>query len=377
MDDNSLRDLLRFASEALSTPDFCSWHASFVNAHCDAFDVGDENSLECSYIHQQYEAAAEARLEAALPGSSLRDLSDAIAGLARTPRDLLADQDAAEAIDKLISLTDYATFKEVMLAAKAERHAHTPWQGHATLAAVPVDISAGEDVRRFAAQGLAIRDDGMEDSVYGIWDEDLFVSLPELTEPPSAANGWTRTLETRELISERKITADGALLMRVTFSAADLSVEQGARMMVDWTQERTHWDGMLKASRTHSEERDEAGLISDLVYTQTMKIPFLARLGGIPCDFGMRIRSRRDWPEAGNISWALTPWDVAAGTVDRQNKYMTGGMGVAKPSPSGGVVVTLFEKNAVRWIPSFLMNRMIKGQVLGNLQRYRAHLGMS
>ena len=61
--------------------------------------------------------------------------------------------------------------------------------------------------------------------------------------------------------------------------------------------------------------------------------------------------------------------------MDANNKYMKGGMGVARTGSDGGVVVTLFEKNSVAWIPSFLMNRMIKTQILGNLQRYRAYLG--
>ena len=66
---------------------------------------------------------------------------------------------------------------------------------------------------------------------------------------------------------------------------------------------------------------------------------------------------------------------MQTGEVDRTNRFMTGGVGVAKSAPSGhGSVVTLFEKNSVKWIPSFLMNRMIKGQVLGNLQRYREYL---
>ncbi len=359
MQEGDLRELLQQAAAVLNTPDYAEWHASFVAAHCHAFEAGDESALECSSIHQEYVAGAEARLEAALTGASYQSMIDAITGLgARTPRALLADDGAAEAIDKLVSLTDYATFKEIMLVAKAEHGA--------AARSLAVDVNPGDDVQQLAASGMAASG--------GDWDEALFASLTELTEPPSAANGWVRTLETPELISERKVTVDGALLMRVTFSAPDLSVEQGARMMIDWTHERTRWDGMLKASQTHAEERDAAGLISDLVYTQTMKVPFLARLGGIPCDFDMHIRSRRDWPEAGCISWALMPWDLTAGAVDKENKYMTGGVGVAKPAPSGGVMVTLFEKNSVKWIPSFLMNRMIKGQVLGNLERFRAVL---
>ena len=362
MEDALLRELLHQASEVLSTPQFRDWHDAFVSAHCDAFEIGDESALECNEIHRKYETEAETKLEAALTGSSLRDLCDAIAGLgARTPRDLLADHDAAQSIDKLVSLTDYSTFKEVMLVAKAELHGA---RGRALAGQVGVDVSAGEDVQQVAAEGLIPS-----------WDDALFASLPELIEPPSAANDWVRTLELPELISERKVTAEGALLMRVTFMAPDLEVDTAAAMMVDWTNERTQWDGMLKASCVHSEVRDESGLITDLIYTQTMKIPFLAKLGGIPSDFDMRIRSRRDWPEPRAVSWALTPWDLQTGEVDRTNRFMTGGVGVAKSAPSGhGSVVTLFEKNSVKWIPSFLMNRMIKGQVLGNLQRYREYL---
>ena len=48
-----------------------------------------------------------------------------------------------------------------------------------------------------------------------------------------------RTLELPELVSERKVTAEGALLMRVTFMAPDHEVDTAAAMMVDWTNERT------------------------------------------------------------------------------------------------------------------------------------------
>ena len=60
--------------------------------------------------------------------------------------------------------------------------------------------------------------------------------------------------------------------------------------------------------------RDESGLITDLIYTQTMKIPFLAKLGGIPSDFDMRIRSRR-MARAARGELGLTPWDLQTGEV--------------------------------------------------------------
>jgi hypothetical protein len=354
--DEELDRLLQSAERVISGSAFASFHSVFVARHCQHFEVGEENPLICTEIHQSYQEGAETHLERELGRAAVQAISNAIATLGRESAvEVLNRESAAEAVDKLTSLTDYQTFKEIMLVAKAE--AATPER----------DRSRGDQVQRAAAAGI----------VGASWDDEVFSSLPELSEPPSAANGWVRTLETADgaLISERKVTEDGSLLMRVTFAAGDLSVEEGARMMVDWTNERVSWDGMLRASRVHAEERDASGLITGLTYTQTMSIPFLARLGGIPSDFDMRLRAQRDWPERGSIAWALTPWDVAAGCVDANNKYMKGGMGVARTGSDGGVVVTLFEKNSVAWIPSFLMNRMIKTQILGNLQRYRAYLG--
>ena len=147
MQEGDLRELLQQAAAVLNTPDYAEWHASFVAAYCHAFEAGDESALECSSIHQEYVAGAEARLEAALTGASYQSMIDAITGLgARTPRALLADDGAAEAIDKLVSLTDYATFKEIMLVAKAEHGA--------AARSLAVDVNPGDDAQ-LAASGMA------------------------------------------------------------------------------------------------------------------------------------------------------------------------------------------------------------------------------
>ena len=154
------------------------------SAHCDAFEIGDESALSAKSTAQKQKLRPSLKLHSQDHRSEI--FATRSLGLVLERHATFSDHDASQSIDKLVSLTDYSTFKEVAGAEGA--------RGRALAEQVGVDVSAGEDVQ-VAAEGLIPS-----------WD-DALASL-QLIEPPSAANGWVRTLELPELISERKVTAE-------------------------------------------------------------------------------------------------------------------------------------------------------------------------
>ena len=81
--------------EVVANPAFKEFQLSFVESHCHLFDNIEENKLEYTEIHQQYEAQIEAYLEQQLaqyPGFSMEtlmaELERAILGLVAPPTQL-------------------------------------------------------------------------------------------------------------------------------------------------------------------------------------------------------------------------------------------------------------------------------------------------
>lgn len=88
----------------------------FCRDHCRHFDADEENKLIYMQLFKQYqtllEREIETRLKAAIPGFDLQAFIQELSG-----REDMLDSDI---FDLLLSFTDFATFKEIMVSHKME-----------------------------------------------------------------------------------------------------------------------------------------------------------------------------------------------------------------------------------------------------------------
>ena len=113
-DDAAFDEAVGVLEEILVGDDLSRAQTAFCRAHAHVFEEGDENKHEYLGLFQDYaalmEAEVEARLQASLAGF---DLQNFMAQLAERREEITGD-----VFDLLLGLSDFAEFKEMMLAYK-------------------------------------------------------------------------------------------------------------------------------------------------------------------------------------------------------------------------------------------------------------------
>eukprot|EP01012_Entosiphon_sulcatum_P023535 TRINITY_DN2860_c0_g1_i1.p2 TRINITY_DN2860_c0_g1~~TRINITY_DN2860_c0_g1_i1.p2 ORF type:complete len:192 (-),score=37.39 TRINITY_DN2860_c0_g1_i1:123-698(-) len=108
-DDMQFDQAIFVVEQAMTDPSFVHLCNEFFMQNCNEFEDQDENKLEYTLIHKAYVELVETFLEHKLRGAGIT-MSEFM--------DLLPDRVAelsASALDKLVALTDFLTFKEMML----------------------------------------------------------------------------------------------------------------------------------------------------------------------------------------------------------------------------------------------------------------------
>jgi len=113
---NKFDQIIGALEDCLMDQEFEDARERFCRAHCRLFEDTDENKLEYTEVFALYtalvEGAIERRLRASVPGF---DMGSFMALLDERKEELMSD-----VFDLLLSLGDFGTFKEVMLAYKRE-----------------------------------------------------------------------------------------------------------------------------------------------------------------------------------------------------------------------------------------------------------------
>ena len=106
-------------SKIVASESFKENQRKFFAEHCEMFDDAEENKLEYTEIHKQYEAMVEGQIKEEMGEEKLNriemGIKDYIAGNSKTAKSV----EVYEAVEVLASLGDFENFKQVMLAAKA------------------------------------------------------------------------------------------------------------------------------------------------------------------------------------------------------------------------------------------------------------------
>jgi hypothetical protein len=325
------------AGQIISEPTFQNEIDMFVDANCMYFDDVEENKLEYTTLHNQYIELAEKRIEVRMQ-DMMGPAFDMIAFLMHLPAfieggaggvtgaDEKEQSDFAMTLEVLQSFTDFLAFKTMMLAKKKSKET-------AGRAVSPLDVALEADlasIGQMACDGQA-------------WE---FVKK----------DGWT-TIE--------KIKNGDGEFVRIAIEC-ELSPEHAFDMMLNATPERAHWDNM-----TTNE------LVGEDLYRMTVKMPMMPQF-----TFNIKIMTRCNFPNAGDITWVYRAFDPATGNLVTGSGAPVGkGCVLAVPGQSNRCVLHSIEAmpSLVGKMPSFLMKWMLSFTpkvYLKQITNYRKYRGI-
>jgi len=137
-DDDYFDTVVGCLQEIILDEDFDRMQKSFSIEHCMHFEATEENKLVYTTIFNQYTNTIEAHINAQLQ-SKIADFSmERFIGLLATRKDQIEEQ----IYDLLLSFSDFESFKEMMLFARAHLVATTPKPTSGKAAALGLKSSA-------------------------------------------------------------------------------------------------------------------------------------------------------------------------------------------------------------------------------------------
>lgn len=184
----------------VSSEAFRNEQKSFFEANCDKFDMEEENKLEYTTIHKQYEQMIEDQIKAKLGDEKMAKVE---AGLAEFVSNNSADKTTKEvydAIELLTSLGDFDQFKQLMLEQKSLKN------------------QTGDT-------GLQMIDKGVmtPDSI-----PEFMEKLTTLRNEAKASDGWVQLVDKPKLAAWTMQSEQGDTLMRST-----IKVDLAPRLMFE------------------------------------------------------------------------------------------------------------------------------------------------
>jgi ADP-ribosylation factor 2-binding protein len=324
--------------EVVADSAFKQYQQEFVQAHCHLFDNIEENKLEYTELHKQYEAQIEAYLEQQLakyPGFSMEALMEGLPAYIGSPE----ATDHAATLDFLHLLTDFEAFKMLMVEAlTAAQNGGNDAAGEATIA-LPQNVNQALEECAALAQATA-----------------------------DPALGWQNVLKKGWLNVDRYKPEGRNEAMRTVIDCG-MPVENAVEMMLSCDMnERKNWDSMMTV-----ELMENYGPNDDLV-KYSVKVPFMS-----PLVYIIRLVQVPDFPEPG----CVTAVYVAPETGDAAAGKKPEGLGniVIKPNGPNGSIMTSIEEVPQSMFPNFMMNWFISSMtprmMSATLSKYKKYRGLA
>jgi len=323
--------------EVVSAPAFKEFQQYFVESHCHLFDNVEENKLEYTELHKQYEAQIETYLEQQLaqyPGFSMEAL------MAELPAYLASPQavDHAATLDFLHLLTDFEAFKMLMVEALAAR-ANAGAEAAATEVLLPQNVNEALEECKVLAAATA-----------------------------DPALGWQNVLKKGWLTVDRYKPEGRNEVMRSVIDCG-MPVDNAVEMMLSSDMnERKNWDSMMQVELLES-----YGPNDDLI-KYSVKVPFMS-----PLVYVIRLVKVPDFPEPGSVTAVY----VAPETGDASAGKKPEGLGniVIKPNGPNGAIMTSIEEVPKNMFPNFMLNWFISTMtprvMSATISKYKKYRGLS
>jgi ADP-ribosylation factor 2-binding protein len=323
--------------EVVAAPGFKEFQQYFVESHCHLFDNVEENKLEYTELHQQYEAQIETYLEQQLsqyPGFSMETLMAELPAYMASPQAV----DHAATLDFLHVLTDFEAFKMLMVEGyTAQQNAGK--EAAATEIVLPQNVNEALEECKLLAAATA-----------------------------DPALGWQNILKKGWLTVDRYKPEGRNEVMRSVIDCS-MPVANAVEMMLSTdVVERKNWDSMMDV-----EIIENYGPGDDLI-KYSVKVPFMA-----PMVYIIRLVQVPDFPEPS----CLTAVYVAPETGDAAAGKKPEGLGniVIKPNGPDGAIMTSIEEVPKNMFPNFMMNWMISTMtprlMSATISKYKKYRGLN
>ena len=107
----------------VSSEDFKNEQKAFFEANCDKFDAEEENKLEYTVIHKQYEQMIEDQIKSKLGDEKFAKVEAGLATFVENNQESgKQTREVFDAIELLMSLGEFSQFKSLMLEKKAQKN---------------------------------------------------------------------------------------------------------------------------------------------------------------------------------------------------------------------------------------------------------------
>ena len=343
MQNLELRACLLEVAEVLKSGDFKRANDGFLEAHCSKFDLVDENKLEYTRLHEQYVEVVEAILvqRLATKGLSMEPIESGLQDFVSQslqPGTPEVENSIGEAVEFLISLSDFRTFKDMMLARKMELHKIAP-----------------------AGTTVLITEAGMT-KVRAL----LETAKRLMTLSTSSDDMWNVIVDNAEFkceYSPKHNLYRGAALI-------DLPRDEALRMLMDFSAASTAWRPEMRDSRilrcVTNTGRLPGGISEDIIINVAINIPALLRwVAGFPQEITLRCAVDL---QDDIFTWVTVGWDSV------QDSEISGSLKMSKSGTiravgDGSKSMISFVQDVPAWLPNWLGGPIIRSQVLTRMKR--------
>jgi len=323
----------------------------FCTQHDDAFAVGDKESgegytLQQTEAHKKYEEMVDKLLTDQLRSGF--PMEEVFLGLERHLKTLIDKREensemgkAADAINILMSFTDFVTFHDMMV-------------GHRMKKLYP---EGGDNTTRRITSTV---DTGMVKI-------QEFLDMTSSLCAEGATTGWVIACDTNQYKVLTKLV-DGKKLMKVNM-IMEGDMELGLDMWMNWTEERKNWDPSVNDigvdKNLLDDEKRAAGILQDEIVKLALVMPAAIKwMMGFPDILYFRVATQRS--ADGVYSYVTVTWDI------EKDAPIEGKLEIKKLGTLKQIDATHYNVSALQysstWIPDWALGAMMKTFVVGRMQ---------
>ena len=255
---------------------------AFVQQHRSVFEFTDENKFEYTALHEQYVELMEKTLVDLAKDVNMDELLGTLPSFMEARAHGKVPEETGAYIDFLLSLTDFETFKNLMLMANM-----------ATTSRPVVAVVADSDAPLQTLDRTALPQVMVEQArtLMQLSAQDVSVS-------------WKQAVVKKDEMLLETTTLNGVRYARLSM-LIDLSVPHAVMCMLNMSApDRNRWNQMADRVEVHRDER--AGKVHDMMCTFHFKMPGVAKLiKSIPNKMTYRIAIEEDAPKPGHVRYVM------------------------------------------------------------------------
>ena len=321
-------------SKIVASESFKENQRKFFAEHCEMFDDEEENKLEYTEIHKQYEVMVEGQIKEEMGEEKLNriemGIKDYIAGNSKTSKSV----EVYEAVEVLASLGDFENFKQVMLAAKA---GELPGSG--------MNVNQKLDFK--------------------VDINDFMDKLETLNQDANTEEGWEQLMDNELGVCYSRKTDSGDTLLRTTMQI-DVAPEHALECFVNTEQESLTWRTDYKSVEILEQTSPDNKLVKF-----KMSLPWAFQyIFAVPEYLTFRIVLRRNWPQPNQFAYVFVPFDPEKGEVEELGSIkISAGTIVPNPQDPNKCIITNLDKADMKYIPKFVVKKVIKSKAMGEINK--------